>query len=121
MAIVTAEHKFLGVAGSVNTKQTGSASVNANTKHWTIEDIVATAKADGDLGVTGDMAVSGNLTVTGTGSAADMTVSTIALSALGTAPVQGDTGVAGEIRVVADGIYVCTAANTWASAALTAL
>ncbi|MEW4924107.1 hypothetical protein [Algibacter sp. 2305UL17-15] len=41
------------------------------------------------------------------------------LSALNTAPASaGAAGVAGEIRVTATHIYVCTAANTWVRAAL---
>jgi len=41
------------------------------------------------------------------------------LSALNTAPANaGATGTLGEIRVVADAIYVCTATNTWVKAAL---
>ena len=41
------------------------------------------------------------------------------LSALNTAPANaGATGTLGEIRVVADAIYVCTATNTWVKCAL---
>ena len=41
------------------------------------------------------------------------------LSALNTAPSSAsDTGTLGEIRVVADAIYVCTATNTWVKCAL---
>jgi len=118
MAIVTAGHKFLGTSSDVKTSEVGSATANAKQEHWTIEDIVATAVSDGNLGVTGDMAVSGNLTVTGTGSAADMTVSTLALSALGTAPAQTDAGTTGQIIVASDGVYVCIASGNWFKAAL---
>lgn len=42
------------------------------------------------------------------------------LSALNTAPANAtDTGTLGEIRVVADYIYVCTATNTWVRSVLT--
>jgi hypothetical protein len=39
------------------------------------------------------------------------------LSAINTSPANaGDTGTAGEIRFTADGIYICTATNTWVKA-----
>lgn len=41
------------------------------------------------------------------------------LNALNTAPASAvDTGIAGEIRVAADYIYVCTATDTWVRAAI---
>ncbi len=43
------------------------------------------------------------------------------LNALNTAPVSAtDTGLVGEIRITADYIYVCVAANTWKRTALSA-
>lgn len=49
-----------------------------------------------------------------------ITTTQLKLSALNTAPATAtSTGVLGEIRVVADYIYVCTATNTWVRSALT--
>lgn len=57
----------------------------------------------------------GNVATTGT-----VTSTQYKLSALNTAPASATaTGTLGEIRVVADYIYVCTATNTWVRAALT--
>jgi len=124
--IVTEGEKFLGVSASVDTKERRSKYHNDRSEHWTIEDIVATAKEDGDLDVTGDMTVTGDLTVTGDGSAADLTVTgaatvgSLAVSALGTVPTSAtDTGTLGEIRILADHIYVCTSTDVWVRAALT--
>ena len=126
MATVTAGQKFLGVSANVETKERRSKYHNDRSEHWTIEDIVATAKADGDLDVTGDVTVTGDLTVTGDGSATDLTVTgaatvgSLAVSALGTAPAAASsTGTLGEIRILGDYIYVCTVADTWVRAALT--
>ena len=47
------------------------------------------------------------------------TSSQFRLSALNTAPSSAsDTGTLGEIRIVADYIYVCVATNTWVRSAL---
>lgn len=49
-----------------------------------------------------------------------LTAQKLQLSALNTAPASAsDTGTAGEIRIDADYIYVCTATNTWKRTALT--
>ena len=51
--------------------------------------------------------------------AGQVTAAGYRLSALQTAPANaGATGTLGEIRIVADAIYVCTATNTWVKAAL---
>lgn len=63
------------------------------------------------------------LTLAATGAAtfaSTITSTQYKLSALNTAPANAtDTGVLGEIRIVADYIYVCTATNVWVRAALT--
>jgi hypothetical protein len=65
----------------------------------------------------------GVLTIAPQGSAVvvsgTITATQLKLSALNTAPANaGDTGTAGEIRIDADYIYVCVAANTWKRAAI---
>lgn len=49
----------------------------------------------------------------------DLTVDSISLSALSTAPSSAsDTGTLGQIRIDADYIYVCTATDTWKRVAI---
>ena len=118
MAIVTDGEKFLGVSASVDTKERRSKYHNDRSEHWTIEDIVATAKADGDLDVTGDMTVTGDLTVAGDGSATDSNCdwsrnSGIFSSKQPLVPHRRsatDTGTLGaKLEYLLDGyIYVCT-------------
>jgi len=51
--------------------------------------------------------------------AGDVTAASFTLSALQTAPATaGATGTAGEIRIDATHIYVCTATDTWVRAAI---
>jgi hypothetical protein len=135
MAIVEGS-KFLSIPASTDTIERGSAVANARQQYYTIEDIVAEAVADGNLGVTGDLSVGGDLSIVGDGSTADLTVnaaatvgttldvtgnitgatitgSSLAVSALDTAPTVASTGTAGEIILAPEGLYVCLATDTW--------
>ena len=118
MAIV-AGSKFLSIPESTDTIERGSVVSNSKQQYYTIEDIVAEAVADGNLGVTGDLSVSGDLTVTGDGSTTDLTVTgaatvgSLAISAFGTAPAQNAVGTTGQIIIANDGIYVCIASGNW--------
>ena len=95
MATVTAGQKFMGVASTMDTTEKKSTALNANTEFFPIEDIQ-------DL------------------TAVDVTVKSIALAALGTAPASATAaGTAGQIVIDAGHIYVCTATNTWKGAAIT--
>ena len=46
MATVTAGQKFMGVASSVDTVEKKSTALNANTEHYTIEDLQSYASED---------------------------------------------------------------------------
>ena len=94
MATVTAGQKFMGIASTMDTTEKKSTALNANTEFFPIEDIQ-------DL------------------TAVDVTVKSIALASLGTAPASATAaGTAGQIVIDAGHIYVCTATNTWERVAI---
>lgn len=75
---------------------------------------------DGNIEISG---INGGVKATGliiSRSTGEITVPKLNLRALNTAPSSStDTGTAGEIRITATYIYVCTATNTWVRSALT--
>lgn len=75
---------------------------------------------DGELVVTAPIDITGTLDVSGAVVVASTIESTqLKLTALNSAPANAtDTGTLGEIRVVADFIYVCTATDVWVRAAI---
>ncbi len=93
-----------------------------------IADTLTLSKATGNgLAVTASADIGGNLVVSGSLSAVDIATffqnttfnqGVILNDAAPTSPT--DTGIAGEIAVDADYIYVCTATNTWKRVALAA-
>ncbi len=93
-----------------------------------IADTLTLSKATGNgLSVTASADIGGNLVVSGSLSAVDIATffqnttfnqGVILNDAAPTSPT--DTGIAGEIAVDADYIYVCTATNTWKRVALAA-
>jgi len=94
MGTVTEGQKFMGLASTMDTTEKKSVALNANTEFFPIEDIQ-------DL------------------TAVDVTVKSIALAALGTAPASATAaGTAGQIVIDAGHIYVCTATNTWERVAI---
>jgi hypothetical protein len=93
-----------------------------------IADTLTLSKATGNgLSVTASADIGGNLVVSGSLSAVDIATffqnttfnqGVILNAAAPTSPT--DTGIAGEVAVDADYIYVCTATNTWKRVALAA-
>lgn len=93
-----------------------------------IADTLTLSKATGNgLAVTASADIGGNLVVSGSLSAVDVATffqnttfnqGVILNDAAPTSPT--DTGIAGEVAVDADYIYVCTATNTWKRVALAA-
>lgn len=77
-------------------------------------NVFSISTAAGGTGVVRDISINGSIFNT-----SGITSPKFSVSALNTAPSSAsDTGTAGEIRITAGFIYVCTATNTWVRVAL---
>ena len=113
----------LDVAGTLSVTSAIDANSTAD-----IADTLTLSKATGNgLAVTASADIGGNLVVSGSLSVVDVATffqnttfnqGVILNDAAPTSPT--DTGIAGEVAVDADYIYVCTATNTWKRVALAA-
>lgn len=138
MAIIPSGTKFRGIAAGVETAERGSRRKSTAGEIYTIADInetITTTPADvtgtastlahydstGTMSEAGEVTVNadGNITSTADIQAANLTATvattTAALNVTGglnktlaTAPTVASFGVAGDVIIAADGIYICT-------------
>ncbi len=105
------------VNGALDANSTADIADTLTLSKATGNGLAVTASAD----IGGNLVVSGSLSVVGTATFFQNTTfnqGVILNDAAPTSPT--DTGIAGEIAVDADYIYVCTATNTWKRVALAA-
>ena len=127
MATIPTTQKFHTVADATDTSEYGSAQLAEGRTVFTMQDILDTVVVGGGIdgsGTAGSVPVFIDSNTLGdsilTASVTGVTVAgQFNVAALNTAPANAsDTGVAGELRFVADFIYVCVAANTWKRVAI---
>lgn len=107
----------LDVGGNINSNKLLltpiSSTDNASIEYSSNFDRLYLTPQNNDSVMVGSETTNADLIVKG-----DTKSDTYSVSILNTAPASDSTGTVGEIRFADDGIYVCTATNTWKKAAL---
>jgi len=111
--------RYLTDGSTANTGSTTSIFIGDSTKAKAGSGTNEIVIGDSATGNGSNTATLGNSSVTDTYLGGTTHAGKFQLNALNTAPASStDTGIAGEIRITANYIYICTATNVWVRAAL---